>query len=432
MNFQEAKFVEVVTKKGKFKGFLLPEIELLGKDAITLKLENGYNIRILKKDIKRIRILKRYRKQGKRGKKIRRKEGLPNVSILATGGTIASRVDYLTGGVYASFDIADLASAVPEILEIANLKSKVIMQVMSEDMNPELWKKMAREVYKELRKRDVDGVVITHGTDTMHFSSALFSFIFQNLNKPIVFTGAQRSSDRGSSDTFMNLFCSVKAATLDLAEVTLCMHASMNDDYCYLHRGCKVRKMHTSRRDAFRSINDKPIAKIYSNGEVEFINENYRKRSEAKGGVKLDLKLEPKVALIYVYPGMDPKVIDFYLNRGYRGIVIAGTGLGHVPTTIKKYSLIGKFKKAYEKGVAICITSQCLYGRVNPSVYANLRRASIEGRAIYCEDMLPEVAYCKLMWVLGKTKKLEKVRELMLTNVAGEINKRSEIDTFLI
>jgi len=418
------ELVEVITKTGKYRGILLPSGEIFDRGFIILKLENGYNIRIRKSQVKQIKRIKKLpQPKQERGKEIKFEESLPVVSILSTGGTIASRVDYLSGGVHASFELSDILATVPELLKLAQLRSKVVMQVMSEDMHVGLWKRIARAVFEELTKEDVDGVVVTHGTDTMHFTSAILSFVLRNLNKPVVLTGSQRSSDRGSSDAFLNLICSVKAATLDIAEVMVCMHGSSHDDFCYLHRGCRVRKMHTSRRDAFQSINDKPIAKVFSDGKVEFLN-TYRRRDESRS--KLDLKLEPRVALIYSYPGADPGIIDFFIDRGYKGIVIAGTGLGHVPTSFKKYSFIPKLKRAYEEGVAVCITSQCLFGRTNPYVYRNLRLVSMVGKAIYCEDMLPEVAYCKLIYVLGKTKDLDEVKKLMLTNMAGELKERSE------
>lgn len=416
--------VEVITKAGKYRGILLPSGEIFDRGFVILKLENGYNIRIRKSQVKQIKLIKKLTPPRHEGvKEVRFERGLPIISILSTGGTIASKIDYMSGGVHASFELSDILATVPELLQLAELRCKVVMQVMSEDMHVGLWKKIARAVFQELKREDVDGVVITHGTDTMHFTSAILSFVLKNLNKPVVLTGSQRSSDRGSSDAFLNLICSVKAATLDIAEVVVCMHGSSHDDFCYLHRGCRVRKMHTSRRDAFQSINDKPIAKIFSDGKVEFLN-TYRRRGESV--VKLDLKLEPRVALIYSYPGADPEVIDFFIDRGYKGIVIAGTGLGHVPTTFRKYSFIPKLKRAYEEGVAVCMTSQCLFGRTNPYVYRNLRLASMVGKAIYCEDMLPEVAYCKLIYVLGRTKDLEEVRKLMLTNMAGELKERSE------
>jgi len=171
-----------------------------------------------------------------------------------------------------------------------------------------------------------------------------------------------------------------------------------------------------------------PLAKVYPDGKIEIINKNYKKKGAGK--VKIDDKFEEKTALIQVYPGMDPKVIDFYINECYKGIVLAATALGHVPTNGPK-SVIPNIKKAIDKKISIVIASQTLYGRVHPLVYTNLRKLSIELGCIFVEDMLPETAYVKLGWVLAKTKDPEKVKELMLTNIAGEISERSLDKEFL-
>jgi len=285
---------------------------------------------------------------------------------------------------------------------------------------------------------DVKGVIITHGTDTLHFTSAALSFMLKNLNKPVALVGAQRSPDRGSFDGSLNLICSSYfTGYSNIAEVCVVMHGTIEDTFCYAHRGTKVRKMHTSRRDAFQSVNDFPIAKIWHDGKIEIINENYRKRNEQK--VVADTKFESKIALLKFYPGSNPEILDWYVDKGYKGIVIEGTGLGHVATALssnkkeknrQKLSWLPHIKRAVEKGITIVMTSQTLYGRVNPFVYRNLRLVS-EAGVIYAEDMLPETAYVKLGWVLGHTKNKEKIKEMMLTNIAGEINPRLNPKMFL-
>lgn len=129
-------------------------------------------------------------------------------------------------------------------------------------MKPKHWIKIAHEVAKSLNSGD-SGVVVAHGTDTMGYTAAALSFMLRDLGKPVILVGAQRSSDRPSSDAAMNLICSVRMSTSDVAEVMVVMHGETGDTYCLAHRGTKVRKMHTSRRDAFRSINDVPIAKVW-------------------------------------------------------------------------------------------------------------------------------------------------------------------------
>jgi glutamyl-tRNA(Gln) amidotransferase subunit D len=253
--------------------------------------------------------------------------------------------------------------------------------------------------------------------------------MLKNLSKPVVLVGSQRSSDRGSSDAAMNLVCAAHVSVSDMAEVGICMHGSTDDHYCYFTRGTKVRKMHSTRRDAFRSINEPPLAKIHPNGKIDITNKNHKKRSDSK--VVADTKFEPKIALLKTYPGSEPEVINFLIKKGYKGFVIEGTGMGHVPTEAAK-SWIPVIKKAIKAGIPVVIATQTLYGRVNTKVYNNLRILFHEAGAIPAEDMLPETAYVKLGWVLGHTKNLEKVREMMLTNIAGEITERTEIETFMV
>jgi len=424
--------IRLTKDKKIYKGILMPRIELGDKDCLVLKLKNGYNVGIKFErgvKIKKIKtVWKIVERKEKEVKKIIFDKKLPMISIIGTGGTIASKIDYKTGGVYASFSGKDIVTQIPELKEIANIKVEQIMNIMSEDMTPDRWKEIARAVAKEINS-GVRGVIVTHGTDTLHYTAAALSFMLKDLPCPVALVGAQRSSDRGSSDSVMNVACAANfIVNSDVAEVCTVMHGSMSDDYCLAIRGTKSKKMSTSRRDAFQAINDTPIAKIYwSDKKIEILNENYRKRSNKK--VKIEDKLETKVALIKIYPGLDPEIFDFYINKGYKGFVIEATGLGHTPT-LGKFSLLSKIEKAINSGIPVIITSQCLYGRTHPTIYRNLRELSKRG-VIFGEDMLPEVAYIKLMHVLGKTKNMEKIKELMSANMVGEITERSRVDTFM-
>lgn len=421
-------YIEVVEKEDNtmitHKGIVMPPYELSKGETLTIKLDNGYNIGILIDQILEVRILEKAKPREEISFKevLPKKPELPNVTIIGTGGTIASKIDYKTGAVHAAFTAEELAKAVPEIFEIANITPKLLFNIMSEDMKPEYWKKMAYEVAKALNSGE-DGVIIGHGTDTMGYSSAALSFMLRNLGKPVIFVGSQRSSDRPSSDAAMNLICSTRMAVEDFGEVAVVMHGETGDTYCLAHRGTKVRKMHTSRRDAFRSINDVPIARIWSNGKVEYLRDDYRKRSENE--VWVDDKIEEKVALIKVYPGVTGEIIEFLVDKGYNGIVIEGTGLGHTPN-----DMIPSIERATEEGIAVCMTSQCLYGRINLNVYSTGRKL-LKAKVIPCEDMLPETAYVKLMWVLGHTQDLEEVKRMMLTNYSGEITPYTRFDTYL-
>lgn len=432
MSIMEAKNgdrVKIITSDEEIEGILMPRPSILDEDVIVVKLDNGYNIGIDKKNVKKVEVLEKYKKPRAKEVKIIQKKGLPKVSILSTGGTISSKVDYRTGGVSADYTADDFLQMIPELGEVANIKAGKIMEVMSEDMTANEWQKMAKAAKDELSK--ADGVIITQGTDVLHYSTAALSFFLRNLGKPVVFTAAQRSIDRGSSDAFMNLKCAVMAAArFDGAGVFSCMHGSSDDSYCLLIRGVKVRKMHSSRRDAFRPINEKPIAKIFDDGKIEVINENYEKRDNGKK-VKVDDAFEEKVAIVHIYPGMDPGVIDYYIEKGYKGIVLNATALGHVPVSNEKHSLMGPLERAMKKKIPVVVASQTIYGRVHPYVYTNLRKLSIERECIFVEDMLPETAYVKLGWVLGHCTDIEEVKERMLTNVAGEISSRSDYGSFL-
>jgi len=421
-------YVRIIEKENGntsvYEGIVMSPYELSEGETLTLKLDNGYNIGILVDQIVSVEIIEKAapKEELKFEEVFPKRPGFPSVAIIGTGGTIASRIDYKTGAVHAAFTAEELAKAVPEIFEVANITPKLLFNIMSEDMKPEYWIRIAHEVAQMLNNGE-DGVVIAHGTDTMAYTSAALSFMLRDLGKPVILVGSQRSSDRPSSDAAMNLICSVRMATADFGEVAIVMHGETGDTYCLAHRGTKARKMHTSRRDAFRSINDIPIARIWPTGRIDFLRNDYRRRRESE--VWVDDEMEERVALVKAFPGMNPEIIDFFVDRGYKGIVIEGTGLGHVPTY-----LIDSIRRATEEGLTVCMTSQCLYGRVNMNVYSTGRRL-LKAGVIPCEDMLPETAYVKLMWVLGHTDDPKEVREMMLTNYAGEITPYTRFDTFL-
>ncbi len=330
------------------------------------------------------------------------------MKIISTGGTIASKVDYRTGAVTSQFTAEEIASEVPEITEICNVDAMLLYNILSENMKPKNWIELSREVYSALKK--YDGVIITHGTDTMAYTASALAFML-STPKPVVLVGAQRSSDRPSSDAAMNLVCAAKAAIEDLGEVVVVMHGTTSDDFCYVHRGVKVRKNHTSRRDAFQSINAKPIAKIhYPSCKVEWLSWRY-KRGERE--LRLMDKLYEKVILVKFFPGLKSDILEYYYSKGYRGFVLEGTGLGHVSTdwidTIK----------AISDDSLIVMTSQCLWGRVCDRVY-DTGRDLLKAGVIEGEDMLPEVALIKTMWLLANFE-LEEAKKLVNQNLVGEI-----------
>jgi len=431
---QPGDHLSIVSGATAAEGILLPQSDLGDPNKLVLKTDSGYNLGILIRPGAAVEKTPSLRKAATLGK-IRSAPVLdfdptkPPISLVATGGTIASRVDYKTGGVYMLMDPREFLHNVPELRSIVRIQSiQRPFTIASEDMVPaDHWVKIARAVHKELLT-DSLGVIVTHGTDILHYTAAAMSFFLRNLNKPVILTGAQKSADRGSSDAGVNLMCSAQAALSDIAEVAVCMHGSIDDEFCYLIRGTRARKMHTVRRDAFRPINDLPIAKIYPGKNIELVNPQYQKRNTKKP--VLDAVFEPKVAVVKVYPGADPAILNMLVDKKYRGFVVEGTGLGHVPTK-SKLSWTGAIRTLTDSNIPVVVTSQTIYGRVNPNVYTNLRILFHESGAIPGEDMTTETAYVKLGWILAHTRALPKIREMVTTSYAGEISERSLPDTFL-
>ena len=409
--------VKIRTVKEEIEGILLESHE---SGIVLLKLKSGYNIGVKKEDIVDIEVVKKAERKEEKVK-IKQRKNLPNVDLIITGGTISSRLDSETGAVKWLTKPDELFKFYPEIFDIVNVrKIKVPFMKASENMDFHDWQEIAKNAEESLNDKEVEGVIITHGTDFLHYTAAALSFFLRDLNKPVVLTYAQRSSDRASSDASLNLQCAARASISDIAEVMLVGHASMNDDFCYALRGSKVRKMHTSRRDAFKAVNVKPIAKVFPD-RVELIIK-YNKRNEGK--VKLDSVFNDKIALIKFYPGMDPEIFDFYASM-YRGIVIEVAALGHLAIDEARKNLLPVIKKAIDNGLIVCAAPQTIFGRLDPLVYSPGRKLMKTG-IIFLEDMLSETAYVKLGWVLGHSNWRTKIKEKMLENFSGEINLRLE------
>ncbi|BDZ67551.1 Glu-tRNA(Gln) amidotransferase subunit GatD [Methanobacterium ferruginis] len=416
---------QILIKKDdiEYQGMLLDRAEDADEWHVVLKLANGYNIGVNIVDAE-AELLEKGEKPKIDLPPLDLKEDPEkmNISIISTGGTVASIIDYKTGAVHPAFTADDLLRATPELLDEANINGKAIMNILSENMKPDYWVQAARAVADEINE-GAEGVVVAHGTDTMHYTSAALSFILQTP-VPIVLTGAQRSSDRPSSDAFINLMSSVAAAKSDLAEVMVCMHATENDSQTYLHRGTKVRKMHTSRRDTFSSINTIPMAQV-KDGKVKILDKDYPYTKRNEDQLEVNDLLEPKIAFIKSYPGISGELIDYHIDKGYKGIMIEGTGLGHCP----EY-LISPIKRAIDEGIPVVMSSQCLYGRTNLNVYSTGRKLLKSG-VIPVGDMLPEVAYVKLVWTLGQTTDPEEVKRIMQTNLKGELVEKSSSKYFI-
>jgi len=414
--------IRVVKNRETYEGILIPRSEYGDDKHIVIKLKTGYNIGV------RITPTTIIKKIGTGAKPTfvapplpKQKLNLPKVAIISTGGTIASRVDYRTGAVRPALTANDLYSVVPELSEIATVDAEILFNIFSEDIGCEHWSQLAKAVARRIEKGE-DGVIVAHGTDTMGYTAAALSFALQELPAPVVLVGSQRSADRPSSDAATNLTGAVVAAAkAPFAEVVLAMHETPSDKTIVLHRGTKVRKCHTSRRDTFKSVNAEPLAKV-EDGNVVMLTQNFRKRNQSK---KLVLKpsFEEKVALLKFHPNFNPEVIEFLVGKGYRGIVLEGTGLGHVSNLC-----LSAVRKAVEKDVTVAMTSQCIWGRVDMNVYYR-GRDLLKAGVIPLEDMLPETALVKLMWVLGQTDEKEEAKKLLTTNIANEISPRTLSET---
>jgi glutamyl-tRNA(Gln) amidotransferase subunit D len=408
-------------------GLLMPKHELSHPDIIVLKLDNGYNIGIDANKITSIDVVE-CRKIGDREEVLKSTEiskGIPIVKILGCGGTIASKVEYETGAVKPAMTPEELMELIPELRGLASYDVEVLFNILSEDMTPRHWEIMARNVLKAING-GVNGVVITHGTDTMSYSAAAIAFALRNLPMSIAFVGAQRSSDRPSTDAALNLLAAV-VTTLKapFGESVVVMHSTPSDIETYIHRGVKVRKLHSSRRDAFQSVNDLPLASVdLLSLKINIINDRYLPRRKPEELIaKIDF--DDRVAIIKAYPGIQNEIIDYLVDKKFHGIVIEGTGLGHIGS----YT-IESLKRAIEEGIAVVMTTQTIFGRVNMNVYTTGRKL-LEIGVIPGEDMLTETAYVKLSWVLAQTKDLRNVRDMMLTNYVNEINPRHTAEIFM-
>jgi len=418
--------VRIVNDAGSvFEGVILPRSETFDDLHLVVKLKTGYNVGI---HVDRIREIEEigYKEAVYKipEQEFPSRSDLPDVTLLGTGGTIASRLDYRTGAVIPAFTPGELYGAVPELADICNLTTHKLFGIFSENMGWEQYIALARAIGDEIAS-GVDGIVIGHGTDTMAHTAAVLSFMVQNSPVPIVLVGSQRSSDRPSSDAALNLIHAVRSAAYgDIAEVQICMFGPTSDQYGLLHRGTRCRKMHSSYRSTFRTIGDIPLCRVSAN-EFDTLTENYLPRDPDRQ-VAIDPVYDDRVTILYYYPGMKPDVLDALVDSGYRGIVIAGTGLGHVNKPV--YPAL---ERAIEQGVHVVMTVQTLWGYAQMYVY-DTGRDLLDLGVVPLDNMLPETALMKLGWVLGHTHEHDEVMRMMHESISHEITEREPHDGYLI
>jgi glutamyl-tRNA(Gln) amidotransferase subunit D len=411
--------VEIESAAGRrWRGTLVPAHELSGERTVQLKLASGYNVGIRVDPSDRVTVFPptptspngkvpaRARPQEEPGR-------VGFVSLLTTGGTIASRVDYRTGGVSPVKEASEILAFYPTLEQGGPVRIRSVLDRLSEEIGPGDWVALAESVAEEFRE-GARGVVVAHGTDTLAFTASALAFTLSSLPGPVVLVGAQRSPDRPSSDGSSNLQAAVEVArTASLGEVSVLMHAGLSDDRFALHRATWVRKMHSSRRDAFRSRNGEPIGFVDASG----VHLENVARPPAANPVKVDSRLELSGGLFWFHPGADPPRAERSLE-GLRGIIIAGTGLGHLASGHLPW-----IRRAIEHGTFVGMTTQCLEGGTDPYVYATGRELLRAG-VTYLGDLLPEVAYVKLLFALGRTKDPAELRALLLADWAGEFPAR--------
>jgi len=408
-----------------FEGVILPRSETFDDLHIVIKLKTGYNVgvhfdRVV--SIEQVGFKEAVYKIPEQ--EFPRRPNLPKVTLLGTGGTIASRLDYRTGAVIPAFTPGELYGAVPELADLCNLTTRKIFGVFSENMGWKEYVTLAEEIEKEI-EAGTDGIVIGHGTDTMGHTAAILSFMVQNSPVPIVVVGSQRSSDRPSSDAALNLIHAVKTAGEgDIAEVQICMFGPTSDRYGLLHRGTRCRKMHSSYRSTFRTLSDIPLAVVSRDGFTPLNKDTLRRNPSRR--VQIDTAYDDRVTILYYYPGMDPDLVDALVEKGYHGIVIAGTGLGHVNTP-----LYPALDRAIKAGVHVVMTVQTLWGYAQMYVY-DTGRDLLDIGVVPLDNMLPETALMKLGWVLGHTRDQKEVLTMMRKTINHEITPREPHNGYLI
>jgi glutamyl-tRNA(Gln) amidotransferase subunit D len=394
-----------------YSGIIMPRYEHSDDKHIVLKLKSGYNIGLEISKIEKVEKQQVAEKILETDEKIEKVEGLPKILLLSTGGTIASKIDYRTGAVTPVLTAEELNASVPELAKIANIDAEVLFSEYSENIMPEHWLKIAEKIEK-FSKSDYSGIIIAHGTDTMHYTSSFLSFALSGFPIPIVLVGSQRSSDRASSDAALNLIGATKFIIENNTNgVYIVMHQDENDDSVACHLGTRVRKNHTSKRGAFQTIGDDPAFIITEKQTQKNISKNYFEKDEFQPRINLD----SKVALVKYHPGFDPNLLSQIIEMGYKGIIFEGTGLGHVGKVMYE-----NIKKANEKGIFLGMTSQCIDGRVRMTVYES-GRDLLDLGIIPLENMIPEVALVKAMWAIGNSQNVEEVKKIMLQNIASEL-----------
>ena len=394
-----------------YSGIVMPRYEHSDDHHIVLKLKSGYNIGLELDKIEKIELESAPAIKKENSHNLQPNPNLPKILLLSTGGTIASRIDYRTGAVTPALTAAELNASVPELATIANIDTEVIFSEYSENLLPEHWVKIAEKL-DLYSGSEYDGIIVAHGTDTMHYTASALAFSLAGFPKSVALVGSQRSSDRPSSDAALNLIAATKfLIEIHSPGVFIVMHNNSSDDEIACNWATRVRKNHTSKRDAFKTIGGSPAYIIKGNNIEKSKLFHLPKREYAPR-----IKFDNRVLLLKYYPGLDPEIMNYATNSGYKGVIIEGTGLGHVGKTM--YEAIEKAKK---NGLFIGMTSQCIDGMVRMTVYDSGRDLLNLG-VIPLGNMIPETALVKAMWALANSKDSDEMTNMMKENIALEFS----------
>ncbi|MBN1175153.1 Glu-tRNA(Gln) amidotransferase subunit GatD [Candidatus Woesearchaeota archaeon] len=414
--------VKVKVNGTEFKGKLLPK----EGESYVLKLDSGYNVGIFPKNIESVEELEEEQtlQEQQNSDSIIQNEDLPKIKILHTGGTIASKVDYKTGGVIADFTPEALIGMFPELTEIANIESQFMGNMWSDDFRFAHFNQLASAVLDGVNS-GINKFIVTSGTDFLHYLSSALSFVLKDVPASVAVVGAQRSSDRGSSDAGMNLIgAAVYLSKTNFQGVVTCMHASVEDTTCNIIHGTHARKMHSTRRDAFQSINTPIIATVdYEKRTVKQIEIMNEIKSEIPSRLPL-FKEDLKVGLLYSKPNLYAQEILAYQN--FDGLILAGSGLGHFPISkpnddCSEHEKIKSAISELAKSIPVAMSVQTINGRVHMNVYSPGRELQEMGVIGHGSVMTPETSYIKLSWLLSNYSK-EEVKEFYTKDVVGELN----------
>ena len=394
-----------------YLGILMPRYEYSDDTHIVLKLKNGYNVGLEIDKIKKIELESSPATKKENMPKPKTDLAMPKILLISTGGTIASKIDYRTGAVTPALTASELNSTVPELSKIANIDTEVLFSEYSENLLPEHWIKIAEKL-NSCERSEYRGIIVAHGTDTMQYTAAALAFSLSGFPKPVALVGSQRSSDRPSSDAALNLIAAVRfLVETDVTGVFVVMHNTSSDDEIACHWATRVRKNHTSKRNAFQTIGGSP-AFIIQDNRVE----KNKLFNLPKVEYSPKIKFDNRVALVKYYPGFEPKIMDYIISSGYKAIIFEGTGLGHVGKIM--YDAIEKAKK---KGMFVGMTSQCIDGMVSMTVYDSGRDLLNLG-VTPLGNMIPETALVKAMWALAHSKDYVEMNKIMKENIALEFS----------